>query len=68
MTSSPSLYTVLKIQNLATFPRMLVMLNRSAEEWEESQCKCFAKIKTGQKHEYNSDTEWLVTDADSGVR
>lgn len=30
--SSPSLYTVLKIQNLATFPRMLVILNRSVEE------------------------------------
>lgn len=29
MMSSPSLYTVLKMQNFATFPRMLVILNMS---------------------------------------
>lgn len=29
MMSSPSLYTVLKMQNFATLPRMLVILNMS---------------------------------------
>lgn len=33
MMSSPSLYMVLKMQNFATFPRMLVMLNMSEQTY-----------------------------------
>lgn len=32
MTSSPILYTVLKMQNVPTFPRVLLMLYRSVEQ------------------------------------
>lgn len=34
MTSSPILYTVLKMQNVPTFPRVLLMLYRSVEQEE----------------------------------
>lgn len=39
MMSSPSLYMVLKMQNFATLPRMLVMLNMS----EKTNKKKFQK-------------------------
>lgn len=37
MMSSPSLYTVLKMQNFATFPRMLVILNMSEHTQKEQR-------------------------------
>lgn len=37
MTSSPILYTVLKMQNVPTFPRALLMLYRSVEQEGEGK-------------------------------